>query len=346
MNKSWFYLGLVGSLVLAITSCGDGGKPAATPAVSPSSGVSPAASPNAVVPPAASTTTPVASSTPATAATPPKPTKPVTVDVAAGLIAPTDADNWTKTVSKGRSDPFATLSLRAIEVPNSTDPLAQISNSQKSSPKITTGGSTPVKSGANKPLPGIKVNQTTVATVSPIRPTKAPTGAGSVDISRIPRSGVDRKLPNIIVAIKPKTVDPSAATPRNPTSSMKPVSLPPRDRERVVIRPLPQPYQPDRMPAISNVAPTPSEPTLARTVGVSGVIEVAGKTQVIVRLPNESFSRYVEVGDRIYDGRVKIKRIEGEQTLSPMVILEESGVEVTRKVGDIAGTPIKEAAAK
>ena len=346
MNKSWFYLGLVGSLALAITSCGDGGKPAATPAVSPSPGVSPAASPSAIVPPAASTTTPVASTTPATAATPSKPTKPVTVDVAAGLIAPTDADNWTKTVSKGRSDPFAMLSLRAVEVPTGTNPVAQITNPQKTAPKITSGGSTPVKSGANKPLPGIKVNQTTVAAISPTRPTKAPTGAGSVDISQIPRSGVDRKLPNIIVAIKPKMVDPSAATPRNPPIAMRPVSLPPRDRDRVVIKPLPQPYQPNRMPTISNVAPTPSEPTLAQTVGVSGVIEVAGKTQVIVRLPNESFSRYVEVGDRIYDGRVKIKRVEGEQTLSPMVILEESGVEITRKVGDIAGTPIKEAAAK
>jgi hypothetical protein len=345
MNKSWFYLGLVGSLALAITSCGDGGKPAATPAASPNPSVSPAASPSAVVP-AASTTTPVASTTPATATTPPKPTKPVSVDVAAGLIAPTDADNWTKTVSKGRSDPFATLSLRAVEVPKSEDPLAQISTSQKPAPKIGSGGSTPIKSGANKPLPGIKVNQTTVATVSPIRPTTAPTGAGSVDISKIPRSGVDRKLPNIIVAIKPKAGVPSTATPRNPSIAMRPVSLPPRDRDRVVIKPLPQPYQPNRMPPISNVAPTPSEPTLAQTVGVSGIIEVAGKTQVIVRLPNESFSRYVEIGDRIYDGRVKIKRVEGEQTLSPMVILEESGVEVTRKVGDISGSPIKEAAAK
>jgi hypothetical protein len=232
------------------------------------------------------------------------------------------------------------LSLRAVEVATIKDPLAQINNSQKSLPKIASGGSTPVKSGANKPLPGIKVNQT-VATVSPIRPTTVPTGAGSVDISKIPRSGVDRKLPNITVAIKPKT-----ETPRNPAISMRPVSLPAQDRNRVAIKPLPQPYQPNRMPAISNVAPTPSAPTLAQTIGVSGIIEVAGKTQVIVRLPNESFSRYVEVGDRIYDGRVKIKRVEGEQTLSPMVILEESGVEITRKVGDIAGTPIKEAAAK
>ena len=343
MNKSWFYLGLVGSLAMAITSCGDGGKPATTPAVSPSHGASPAVSPSAVVPPV-TTTTPVASSTPAATPTAPKSTKPVSVDVAAGLIAPTDADNWTKTVSKGRTDPFAMLSLRAVEVSDRKDPLTQIIDSQKSSPKIASGDSTTVKSGANKPLPGIKVNQTTVAAISP---TKVPTGVGNVDISKIPRSGVERKLPNIIVAIKPKPVAPSAAAPRNPTISMRPVSLPPRDRQRVVIKPLPQPYQPNNIPTISNVAPTtPSEPTLAQTIGVSGVIEVAGKTQVIVRLPNESFSRYVEVGDRIYDGRVKVKRVEGEQTLSPIVILEESGVEVTRKVGDISGTPIKEAAAK
>jgi hypothetical protein len=64
------------------------------------------------------------------------------------------------------------------------------------------------------------------------------------------------------------------------------------------------------------------------------MIDVAGKTQVIVKLPDESFSRYVEVGDRIANGKVLVKRVDGQNSLSPTVVLEEVGVEVSRKIGE------------
>ncbi len=51
---------------------------------------------------------------------------------------------------------------------------------------------------------------------------------------------------------------------------------------------------------------------------MSGIIQFGGKTQVIVKLPTESFSRYVEIGDRIANGSVLVKRVEGEQTLTPI----------------------------
>ena len=57
---------------------------------------------------------------------------------AAGLIAPTNGDNWAKTVSKGRADPFATLALQPIEV-TEKNPLA--------------GTGTPIRSATAK-LPG------------------------------------------------------------------------------------------------------------------------------------------------------------------------------------------------
>jgi hypothetical protein len=356
MNKSWFYLGLVGSLAIGITSCGDGGsKPAATPSASPSAAASPAASPVATAP-AASPTPSVspAATTPTTAtATPTTPTKPVSVDVAAGLIPPTDGDNWTKTVSKGRNDPFALLSLRATEVAG-INPLSPIANSQPG--KTAKTGNTPVKSGSNKSLPGIKVRPE-IAAIDPIpakpniagKPSaKVRPGAGSVDISQIPRSGVDRPLPKIAVAVKPKPGLPSVTTTtRKPIIGMNPAARLPRRDPKIVIKPLPQPIRPNVTPGAGSAptgVPTPMEPILAQSVGISGVIEVSGRTQVIVRLPNESFSRYVEVGDRIYDGKVIVKRVEGEQTLSPMVILEEAGREVSRKVGDLAGSPPVKAA--
>ncbi len=357
MNKSWFYLGIVGSLAIGITSCGDGGsKPAATPSASPSAAASPAASPVAAAP-AASPIPSVspAATTPTTATpSPTTTTKPVSVDVAAGLIPPTNGDNWTKTVSKGRNDPFALLSLRATEVAG-INPLSPIATSQPG--KTAKTGNTPVKSGSNKSLPGIKVRPE-IAAIDPTpakpnigsKPTaRVRPGAGSVDISQIPRSGVDRPLPKIAVAVKPKSGIPGVTTTQKPIIGMNPGSRLPRRDPKIAIKPLPQPIRPNVIPGAGpapNVAPIPMEPILAQSVGISGVIEVGGRTQVIVRLPNESFSRYVEVGDRIYDGKVIVKRVEGEQTLSPMVILEEAGREVSRKVGDLAGSPVKAASTK
>ena len=349
MNKSWFYLGLVGSLAIGITSCGDGGStPTATPSpsASPSTAASPAPSPVAVAP--AANPAPSASPAPATTTNPATtnpttPTKPVSVDVAAGLIPPTDGDNWTKTVSKGRNDPFALLSMRATQVVEPQNPLIQIAKSQAG--KVAKIGPTPVKSGSNKSLPNIKVRPE-IAAISPteIEPTPGgKSGKGNIEISEIPRSGVNRSLPKIAVAVKPKP-------DLNPIVGKNPRSMPPRRDSSIVIRPLPQPVKTNFNPRPGigsapdpNGAPLPMAPILAQSVGISGVIEVGGKTQVIVRLPNESFSRYVEVGDRIYDGKIIVKRVEGEQTLSPIVILEEAGTEVARKVGDLAGAPVKSA---
>jgi hypothetical protein len=86
---------------------------------------------------------------------------------------------------------------------------------------------------------------------------------------------------------------------------------------------------------IATRSPQGAEKSLqAVAIEVSGVIEVEGKTQVIVKLPNESSSRYVSVGDRIANSKIVVKRVEDQKGLSPVVILEEAGVEVSRKVGD------------
>jgi hypothetical protein len=354
MNKSWFYLGIIGSLAVLTTSCGgDSGKPAATPATSPSAVASPAAAvpPTVPAPPTATTPAPPVAAAPpivpgtATAA------KPVSVDVAAGLIAPTNADNWAKTVLKGRADPFATLTLQPVEVAEK-DPLDGTGKPQKASSKIASNSSSAAKSGVNKPLPSIKTdikvtsNSSTVATTNPTHGSK--TTYDDSYISRIPRSGVNRNLPKLKVAFKPDAGSISISS-QKPTVGLK--SLDHRtnstsnQKSIVSLKPLPQPLK-----ALSNgsgtVAPAISEPKLARTVGISGVIQLGGRTQVIVKLPNESFSRYVEVGDRIYEGKIKVKRVEGEQTLSPIVVLEEVGVEVTRRVGDTVDVVSKEAQPK
>jgi hypothetical protein len=291
MSKSWLYLGVICGLAIVVTSCGgDGGKPATTP---------PAASPSAVASP--TTTAAVAPTTPQPVLTdkpplvPAKSTaKPISMDVTAGLIPPTDADNWTRTVAKGRPDPFAALALQPIQDPTLMKELAK----------------------SNQKLPITKVS-----------------------------SNVENK-PVKVVAIKSarvRTNNRQIGISQNSTAAIKPnAAIRSTPKPSIAFRPLPQPL---KTPVRSTtVAPPKLEPKLARAVGVSGIIQVDGRTQVIVKLPNESFSRYVDVGDRLSDGKIMVKRVEGEQTLSPIVVLEEMGMEVTRRVGDTGEATTKAAA--
>ena len=331
MNKSWLYLGAIGSLSALVTSCGDGGKQAAAPTPNPSA--SPATTPTA--PAAAPVAPPVVPSTPV-AVIPtvpgvvPKPNSSATALAkqsaanlaTVGLIQPTDADNWARTVAKGRSDPFATLALQPIPAIDLKNPLGMPANKKNSSIDL-------------RAIKGIAPQVIKTSSIAAIKPSV--TGGGSISISQIPKSGVTSKLPKIAIAMKPSSGAVNSAIIGKQNTAIKPVLTPAiRPSTVVAIRPLPQPFGKPGTGSTGSM-----EPVLARTVGVSGVIQVDGKTQVIVKLPNESFSRYVDVGDRIYDGKIKIKRVEGEETLSPTVIFEEVGVEVSRRVGD-TGTVAQE----
>jgi hypothetical protein len=355
MNKSWFYLGAASSLAILLTSCGgDGDKKAAAPAASPSAAASPApaATPKAAAP------TPAASPSPTVAATTPPATpgkdpviKNVSVDVAAGLIPSTEGEIWARTVAKGRPDPFAVLALQPIEAALPKDLMGQpvqkqaASTGKKSNPTPTAKTpsqptkiaktSPAVKSGVNKPLPEIKVPDsianskpevTSEEDIAPIKPDKVKVATATP--KPVTKPSVKKESPKLAVGSKPGNKAPS---------SRKPVSQP-----TIVIKPLPEPVKGSPSATPAPMIATKPAPTLAGTVGISGIIQVDGKTQVIVKLPNESFSRYVEVGDRIYDGKIRVKRVEGEQSLSPVVILEEVGVEVSRRVGDTPGAANKD----
>jgi hypothetical protein len=333
MNKSWFYVGAIGSLAVLITSCGgDGGKPA-TPTPSPSAAASPATpAPAAAVPPAAAPATPATAAKPAVAAKPPTVPattvgkKTVSPDVSAGLIPPTDGESWARTVSKGRPDPFASLPLQPIEVAEK-DPLDGTGLPQKPSTKIASNPKLPaIKSGVDKPLPSIKVATNPIQKAQSAGGTSATNGKknrSNSPIAAVPISGVNKALPKITVGIrgnKPSTATTTKIAKNN------------------VLRPVSFGANPSNAPGVTTIAakadPVAAKPLQAIAMEVTGVIEVEGKTQVIVKLPNESFSRYIEVGERIANGKVLVKRVEGQQSLSPTVVLEEVGVEVSRKIGD------------
>ncbi|NJL52178.1 MAG: hypothetical protein HC930_08105 [Hydrococcus sp. SU_1_0] len=75
--------------------------------------------------------------------------------------------------------------------------------------------------------------------------------------------------------------------------------------------------------------PAAPDTNLAMNVVVSGIYQANGRTKLIVKAPEESSSRYVEVGDYLSNNQVLVKRVDDSQ-----VILEQSGEEVTKTIGE------------
>jgi hypothetical protein len=81
-------------------------------------------------------------------------------------------------------------------------------------------------------------------------------------------------------------------------------------------------------------SPPAFEPTLAQNVIISGLIEVDGRPKLIVEAPEESSSRYVEIGQYLSNGQILVKSIDMNHFPTPLVILEQSGVEVAKAIGE------------
>jgi len=82
------------------------------------------------------------------------------------------------------------------------------------------------------------------------------------------------------------------------------------------------------------------EPTVvASQVQITGIADVDGRSYAIIKAPNEPTSRYVQVGDRIANGAVLVKRIENRAGTAPIVVLEERGEEIALPVGANLSAP-------
>lgn len=104
--------------------------------------------------------------------------------------------------------------------------------------------------------------------------------------------------------------------------------------------PQPIPILPDipRLPR-SLPAALPPQPELARAVNVSGVVQIGSAVYAIVDAPDEPSSRYVQVGQRLSNGEILVRRIDFNGSDSS-VILEQAGMQVVRRVGDVPVAPV------
>jgi hypothetical protein len=120
----------------------------------------------------------------------------------------------------------------------------------------------------------------------------------------------------------------------NPFSSLSPVPIVTITDDQIPT----EEQLPEPPPSASEDASSPNGETeinleLAKSVVVTGIVNLGDSIQVILKAPKENFSRYVELGQYISDGAVLVKRIEKGYDRSVFVILEQSGVEVRKSVG-------------
>jgi multidrug efflux pump subunit AcrA (membrane-fusion protein) len=89
------------------------------------------------------------------------------------------------------------------------------------------------------------------------------------------------------------------------------------------------------LPPVGVPAAPPSRISLADAIEVTGIVQVKGKWNVIVKEPGSSTSRYVKTGDYLANGQVLVKRILSGA--DPIVVLQQNGVEVIKSLGSSGG---------
>jgi hypothetical protein len=284
-------------LSLAVASCSSesGNQASNSSTPGPSPTSSPAPTQTPGAVPSPSATTTQAFSNPVV---PPK-TGTVVASATPNLIQSTNATERAGIVSKGRVDPFATIVAPPTILPNTTTNTTNTTNTN----------SKPVPT-----LPPLPFSRRAVVSPAVYRP-----------------------------QIRSRSVPISARMRRVPSDSFKPnrkaIAYVPRAPKAIRVRPSYAPVMPKALPQVVTnpnlvpVLPAAPQPEIALAVFVSGVVQVGKEPQAIIKVPNEPTSRYVQAGDRLSNG-VLVKRIEMNEGSSPLVILEQYGIEVARMVGD------------
>lgn len=150
----------------------------------------------------------------------------------------------------------------------------------------------------------------------------------------------DRETAGLIPSTNPdRRVQASIKGRKDPfafVSMMAKIKIPEKKASDVAIKLDNKPKNLPTIPAQTTpvIQPVSTEPTLANSVAVTGVIDIGGILKAIVKAPEEEASRYVEVGQYLSNGQILVKNIDTSDPLNPSVVLEQSGVQVSKKVGE------------
>lgn len=141
--------------------------------------------------------------------------------------------------------------------------------------------------------------------------------------------------PSVEITATQAPAQPVPQLPSLPQGRTAPAPSQPPQTSPGSLAPIPQLVPTNPLAALP---PSPPQPTLARAVEVTGVVQIGTTVHAIVNAPNEPSSRYVRAGQSLSNGRILVKRIELNQGSEPVVVLEQNGIEVTTAVGE-GGTP-------
>ena len=141
---------------------------------------------------------------------------------------------------------------------------------------------------------------------------------------RVRSSVRGRKDPFSVVTLNPRIEIEEIEETKPDNTSANRNSSPNRNQNSATQAARPEPNLP---------APPPARPTLAQEVMITGLYQANGVTKLIVQAPEESNSRYVEVGEYLSNGQVLVKNIDTSQS-PPVVILEQAGIEVAKAIGE------------
>lgn len=216
----------------------------------------------------------------------------------AGLVQTLPPEARFKQVPKGRTDPFAVIQVE---------------------PEVTVS-----------PNPEAGGNTRPISRVPNLPPLSAPNAGGS---QRRATGGGATKTPptsrtNVVPSPKPSSPSGNnnrggGGTSGGGTAAKPNTGSSPGGGVTAV------PAPPEFIPEL----PKLPEPTLAQQIEIKGVIQVGNMPQAIVKEPNEP-SRYVQAGQRLSNGQVLVKRIEVNRGPTPIVVLEQYGIEIAKRVGE------------
>lgn len=176
-----------------------------------------------------------------------------------------------------------------------------------------------------------------VAESAPVQPLPIPNLIPpTASVERVPQVETGRPDPFASLGYTPTVVQvkPASAPPVAPTVTSQPVTvaaLPPAPTVMPLPTLLPASTTLSPLPAVTVPSQMPPLQSAAETIEISGVVEVGGKTNVIIKDPMEQTSRSVTVGERLANGKVLVKRVE--MGMEPVVILEQGGREIVRSIG-------------
>ena len=74
-------------------------------------------------------------------------------------------------------------------------------------------------------------------------------------------------------------------------------------------------------------------PLLADQVIITGIVKLGGITKIIVKAPEEAYTRHVGIGEYLSNGQILVKGVEGVNSVTPKVVLEQKGQEIRKGVG-------------